>query len=144
MSNECSLCVHSSINSLHAPKLTQVIGCDLRTHGYLFTCLLVWGTLPKLLSKLELSVCLFNLSLSFFGGSTIIGPRPRNSAVFLVTALVRRPVEPAGVIRGVFTTSEEIDLSFLLAGNVLGDSASSALTFFLLNGKIFALTSCRL
>jgi hypothetical protein len=100
--------------------------------------------LLKLLSKLELSIFLFNLSLSFFRGSTIIGPRPRNAAVFLVTALDRRPVEPAGVIRGVFTTSEEIDLSFLLIGNVLGYSASSALTFFLLNGKTFALTSCRL
>lgn len=74
----------------------------------------------------------------------MIGPRPRNAAAFLVIALVRRPVEPAGVIRGVFTTSEEIDLSFLLTGNATGESASSALTFFLLKGKTFALTSCRL
>jgi hypothetical protein len=72
----------------------------------------------------------------------MIGPRPRNAAAFLVTALVRRPVEPAGVILGVFTTNEEIDLSFLLIGSVMGDSASSALIFFLLNGKTFDLTSC--
>jgi hypothetical protein len=98
--------------------------------------------LLKLSSKLELSAFLLVLSLSFFTGG-MIGPRSRNAAAdFLVDALVRRPVKLFGVISGVLTTNEEIDLSFLLAGGAIGDSTSSALTFFLFNGNIFDLTSC--
>jgi hypothetical protein len=75
------------------------------------------------------------------------GPRPRKEvavAAFLATALVRRPVKLAGFTFGVLTTSEEIDLSFLLVGSESGDGTSSALIFFLLNGKSFDLTSCKL
>jgi hypothetical protein len=74
------------------------------------------------------------------------GPRPRKAAAaaFLATALVRRPVKLVGFTFGVLTTSEEIDLSFLLVGSESGDGTSSALIFFLLNGKSFDLTSCKL
>jgi hypothetical protein len=86
-------------------------------------------------------------SFSFFTGLSVVGPRPRKAAAaaFLVTTLVRRPVDPAGVNLGVGTTNEEIDLSFiLLLGGEIGDATSSALIFFRLNGKILDLTSCRL
>jgi hypothetical protein len=109
-----------------------------------FTFLLVWGTLLKLSSKLILSACLLALPLSFSTGSRI-GPRPRNAAAaaFLVTALVRRPVKPV-VIRGVSTTNEEIDLSFLLIGTEMGDSTLASSIFVFFDGKIFDLTSCLL
>lgn len=78
----------------------------------------------------------------------MIGPRPRKAAAaaaaFLATALVRRPVKPVGFTLGVLTTSEEIDLSFLLVGSEVGDGTSSALIFFRLKGKSFDLTSCKL
>lgn len=134
--------IHSDTHSWNILQ-RYILGYDIiRMLEYLITCLLVWGILLKLSSKLELSVCLFELSLSFFKGSTMIGPRPRNAAAFLVTALVRLLVEAAGVTLGVLTTNDEIDLSLTLTGSVMGDSASSALTFFLLNGKTFDLTSC--
>lgn len=75
----------------------------------------------------------------------MVGPRPcKAAAAFLVTTFVRRPVDPVGVNLGVWTTNEEIDLSFLLLGGESGDATSSALIFFLLKGKILDLTSCRL
>ena len=84
-------------------------------------------------------------SVSFFTVLPVVGPRPRKAAAdFLVTALVRLPVDPVGVNLGVWTTNEEIDLSFLLLGGEIGDAASPASIFFLFNGKIFDLTSCRL
>ena len=115
----------------------------------LFTCLLGCGALFELAGKLELWEWLSQLSNSFFTGSSIIGPRPCKeaaaaAAAFLATALVRRPVKPVDFTLGVLTTSEEIDLSFLLVGSEIGDATSSALIFFLLNGKSFDLTSCKL
>jgi hypothetical protein len=142
--NNCK-CYHEIHHSFIDPFWYTFMKHTPKIHNrrwYLITCLLVWGILFKLSSKLELSVCLFGLSLSFFKGSTMIGPRPRNAAAFLVTALVRLPVKAAGVTLGVLTTNDEIDLSLTLTGSIIGDSASSALTFFLLNGKNFDLTSC--
>jgi len=115
----------------------------------LFTCLLGCGALFELAGKLELWEWLSQLSNSFFTGSSIIGPRPCKeaaaaAAAFLATALVRRPVKPVVFTLGVLTTSEEIDLSFLLVGSAIEDATSSALIFFLLNGKSFDLTSCKL
>jgi len=66
------------------------------------------------------------------------------AAAFLATALVRRPVKPVGFTLGVSTTNEEIDLSLILVGSEILDETSSALIFFLLNGKSFDLTSCKL
>ena len=66
------------------------------------------------------------------------------AAAFLATALVRRPVKPVGLTLGVSTTNEEIDLSLILVGSEILDGTSSALIFFLLNGKSFDLTSCKL
>lgn len=77
--------------------------------------------------------------------SWILGVCPCNAAAFLVPALVRRPVKPVcAATRGVFTTNEERDLSFLLAGSVGRGKFSRASTFLLLKGNIFALKYWRL
>lgn len=70
-------------------------------------------------------------------------PLPRTS--FLVTAFVLFPVVPAcAETLGVFTTKEEIDLSFLLVGNVIEDTTSGALSFLRFRGNILALKSCKM
>lgn len=64
---------------------------------------------------------------------------------FLATALDLLPVMVAWAdTLGVLTTNDDRDLSFLLAGNVCEGTASGALTFLLLKGKILVLTSCKL
>lgn len=70
---------------------------------------------------------------------------PCKAAAFLATALDLLPVIVTCVdTLGVFTTNDDSDLSFLLAGNVVEGTTSGAFTFLLLEGKILALTSCKL
>lgn len=70
-----------------------------------------------------------------------LGPRRD----LLATVFVRRPVKPVWLdTRGVLITSEERDLSFLLTGNETEGKTAGVSTFPLLEGKTFAITSCKL
>lgn len=70
-----------------------------------------------------------------------LGPRK----ALLATAFVRCPLKPVWLdTRGVLITSEERDLSFLLTGNETEGTTRGVSTFLLLEGKIFAITSCKL
>ena len=68
----------------------------------------------------------------------------RGPLAFLV-GFVLLPVMVACVdTLGVLTTSDESDLSFLLAGNAIGGKTSAALALLLFEGKTLALRSCKL
>lgn len=106
------------------------------------TCLLL---IADLLGFPEFSVSLSTYSSSLLTDSWVPGLCPRNMAALLATALVCLPVKLVCVAnRGVLTTNEERDLSFLLTGKERSGKFSGASTFLLLKGNIFALKSCKL
>lgn len=101
------------------------------------TCFLLCTILLIVSAELVLSSCSSELS-SFLIGS------PCEPVVFLAVAFDLLPVRLlCAAMRGVLTTNEESDLSFLRTGNVAG-ATSGALIFLLFSGNSFALTSWRL
>ena len=121
----------------HKPKESKLLAS--------FTCFLVWATLFRDSGELELSGQSSTESSSFLMGSTMEKLEPRRAVLFLATAFVLLPVKPVCIdTRGVLTTKDESDLSFLLTGSGIGGITSGTLIFLLLKGKILALISCKL
>lgn len=104
-----------------------------------FTCLIFCEILSRDSLKLDVARQ-SSASSSLFIGSSI--SNPLKAAAFLPAAFVLLRVKPLCVAtRGVLTTNEESDLSFLLIGNEMEGTSSGASTFLLLKGKILDLTS---
>jgi hypothetical protein len=136
--------IHLFINQiLTKPNTVHDSVWNFESYSCFFTFFSLEALYSNYVASLYISSCFLELQLSYSTWSRI-GPRPRNTAAtFLVTALVRRPVKPV-VIRGVSTTNEEMDLSFLLIGSEMGDSTLTSSIFVFFDGKIFDLTSCLL
>ena len=103
-----------------------------------FTCLFFWVNFLSVSGELALSVW---SSSSFFTPLLVNEPLLPRTSFLMRDFVVLFPVVPVcAESLGVFTTKDEIDLSFLLAGNVI----SRSLSLFRFRGNILALRSCKM